>query len=189
MNKEQLGASNGMDEFKKTYPALHRHLEAAKEKIHALIVEELGKIGHRYLLRMRLTESRPKKLHSLIQKAKRYDWKPDEILKKMQDVLGFRIVCSNIEDVYRIKDALGRIKGLKLREDLAKNQVSNPSDSGYRAYHMYFEYMLADAGLSHPILCEIQIRTMLQDAWAVLSHDDLYKNAETVSKDLKKLSK
>jgi len=60
-----------------------------------------------------------------------------------------------------------------------QDQIKVPNRGGYRALHINFWLDVGD----HPfqverLPCEVQIRSRLQDAWAVLSHDDIYKQED-----------
>ena len=65
-----------------------------------------------------------------------------------------------------------------------KNYIASPQIAGYRAIHVPAEIVydrVANAAnksamvVPERILCEIQIRTKLQDAWADVTHEFFYK--------------
>ena len=105
-------------------------------------------------------------------KNKGYKLDLDNMLEKINDIIGIRLVCYNLNDVY---DLVKCIKGdnqfLILNE---KDYISRPKKSGYMSYHIIVECDLETI----PIKAEIQLRTREMDVWANLSHDLIYKKLE-----------
>lgn len=136
-------------------------------------------------MRATFGDVRVKKLGSVRRKAARNGWPLDEALAKCGDLVGGRIVCNNTEDTYRLVELLREVLPGGAQALDIQDQIREPNAGGYRALHVNFRL---DVG-GHPfapelIGCEIQVRTRLQDAWAVLSHDDIYKQEE-LPEDLK----
>jgi ppGpp synthetase/RelA/SpoT-type nucleotidyltranferase len=114
----------------------------------------------------------------------------------VDDLVGLRVVCTNKSDVDRLVDIL---EGLEKYADgdepvLAihgdnKDWRSEPKDSGYRAYHVNLCTSVAQATRRHPVVCELQIRTLLQDSWGELTHEDTYKPGGDVPPLVTTLSK
>ena len=61
-------------------------------------------------------------------------------------------------------------------EFAVQDRATESTEGGYRALHVNFRL---NVGKNHflpdYVPCEVQIRSRLQDAWAALSHDDIYK--------------
>ena len=57
-----------------------------------------------------------------------------------------------------------------------KDYITNPKESGYRAYHIIVEVPVELSIKTIPVRCEIQVRTLLMDAWSSLEHETVYKN-------------
>lgn len=120
-------------------------------------------------------KSRIKSYDSIVNKLKSrdYDVTVENIENHIHDVVGLRIVCSFLSDVYAI---------VKLLEDsdqitvhTKKDYISNPKDSGYSSYHLlvYVPVYLIDG--VEMVEAEIQIRTVAMDFWASLDHKIRYK--------------
>lgn len=120
-------------------------------------------------------KSRIKSYDSIVNKLKSrdYDVTVENIENHIHDVVGLRIVCSFLSDVYAI---------VKLLEDsdqitvhTKKDYISNPKDSGYSSYHLlvYLPVYLIDG--VEMVEAEIQIRTVAMDFWASLDHKIRYK--------------
>ncbi|MEO0484982.1 MAG: hypothetical protein AAF092_03610 [Pseudomonadota bacterium] len=113
---------------------------------------------------------------------------------KLDDIVGFRFVCLNHNDAVELRDVLVS----ELQSSRSWIGVSETpedmdilSNDGYRAIHIKLRH--ADKRLSK-IGCELQIRTVFQDAWAKASHLAAYhKNftkseARLIRKNLAKLA-
>ena len=98
------------------------------------------------------------------------------------DLIGGRVVCSNLEDVRRfaelLKEHLPSYWGDSERCDV-QDYIQKPNAGGYRAVHLNFRLHVSTGTLSaDTVPCEVQIRSRLQDTWAELTHDDIYKQPD-----------
>jgi ppGpp synthetase/RelA/SpoT-type nucleotidyltranferase len=120
---------------------------------------------------------------------------PEDVFKVVLDVVGSRVVCSTIADVYRFGDAvesavdradtaLSRLNGTAPRD-----YISRPEPSGYRAYHLNVTVSVAgDEGiLQWP--AEIQVRTLLQEAWAKLTYEETYPHDAELPPEIRELGR
>ena len=64
---------------------------------------------------------------------------------------------------------------LKICEDYEDDYIKAPKKSGYRALSVVVGVRVAVGSTVEPVTCEVQIRTLLQDAWGELTHEDTYK--------------
>jgi len=170
-------------EYKSLEPILRKCLAELKR----IIIAQLRKAQNPEFVRIKLTEARVKSLASLWKKAQKREWKLQEILKEIKDLVGFRIVCANIEDVHRIKELLLSNPRIKEIPGSEEDRITTPTSSGYRDFKFYVEYETGDFRYS-TVMCEIQIRTVLQDSWAILTHKDIYKEGDELPESLKRLS-
>ncbi len=107
----------------------------------------------------------------------------DDIPTVVDDLVGLRAVCTNKSDVDRLVEILESLEEyvdgddpvLATSSKSAKDWRTDPKDSGYRAYHIDICTSVAQATQRHPVVCELQIRTLLQDSWGELTHEDTYK--------------
>ena len=125
-------------------------------------------------------ESRVKSYASLIEKMehKGYELTWNNAIEKINDLIGIRIVCSNLNDIYDLVSLIksdGRFEILK-----EKDYIRNPKESGYTSYHIIFEYDYKVGELTIPIKAELQIRTEEMDKWASVAHDLVYKKRTQV---------
>lgn len=134
-------------------------------------------------------KSRIKKPVSILRKLEQLDKEisANSIVTSLNDVAGIRVICSFIDDVYKIADMLVKQDDIFLIE--AKDYIKNPKDNGYRSYHMILEIPVFFSEKKEFVRVEVQIRTVAMDFWASLEHQLKYKenldDSESIEKDLK----
>jgi putative GTP pyrophosphokinase len=156
------------------YDDIARHADATRHDIGQDIKRVLHSLGDPYLVRAQMDEPRIKSEQSLRRKARNHGWKLEDAIANASDFIGFRIVCNNLQDVSRAADLLEeslRDQGMAVARE---NYVETPKSSGYRAIHLTFRVSVLVNDESIDIGCEIQIRSLLQNAWAKLSRVDIY---------------
>ena len=94
----------------------------------------------------------------------------------INDLIGIRIICSFLGDLYAIKQIL--LQNFKVTDIEEKSSQFSFKEFGYDSIHLQ---LLLPQGLitneipySSPV-CEVQLRTKLQDAWAEVEHEIIYK--------------
>lgn len=141
-------------------------------------------IEDRRLVRAELRSLRVKSASSLSRKAKANGWSPEDAVNHCGDLVGARVVCNNVEDAFRFVELLKERLPFRSGHLVVQDKISEPSTSGYRAIHLNFSIDVGGAWEPDMIGCEVQIRSRLQDAWAELSHDDIYKQRQ-IPQDLR----
>lgn len=101
----------------------------------------------------------------------------DDIPLVLDDLIGMRLTCTNLRDLEMVQVVLenlpqraGRKRPLSVDPASERDYVENPKASGYRGWHV-------NLGVQHegaPVTCELQLRTLLQDSWGELTHEDGY---------------
>ncbi len=119
--------------------------------------------------RLKQTGSIAKKLSRL---GKEFTIK--NIEENINDVAGVRVICSYIDDVYMIADALLKQDDIMLIEK--KDYIENPKPNGYRSLHLIVEVPVFFAENKKNVRTEVQIRTIAMNYWASLEHQLKYKN-------------
>lgn len=132
------------------------------------------------------TKSRIKSLDSASKKLKKkgYDLTVDNLIRYVHDMIGIRIICSFISDVYDIVDIIKSSNEFILKEEC--DYIKNPKDSGYSSYHLNVLIPLHLEEITEYVEAEIQIRTVAMDCWASLEHKLSYKLPKRVSSDIKR---
>ena len=110
---------------------------------------------------------------------------PESVLKKigndyslLHDIIGVRIICSFVDEIYEVKDwIVSYFKVVEIRDYLKQ-----PKPSGYRSLHVIIKV--------DGCLVEIQVRTIALDFWANLEHQIHYKkhieDEELIQSELKR---
>ncbi|MBI9107479.1 MAG: (p)ppGpp synthetase [Spirochaetales bacterium] len=108
---------------------------------------------------------------------------PEEKKKTItiSDILGIRIICPFLEEIELISNMLQEL--FEIKEHEVKGANYPYQYFGYESVH--FLIILPDVFLSVespandfliPPVCEIQVRTILQEAWAEVEHELVYKS-------------
>ena len=81
-------------------------------------------------------KSRLKTEKSIIDKLnkKGYEVTTKNMILHVHDIIGIRIVCSFLDDVYDIVDIIKSSKQFKIKEE--KDYIKNPKTTGYMSYHL-----------------------------------------------------
>ena len=85
-------------------------------------------------------------------------------LNEMCDIVGCRVIASDIEAVRQISAAIENRLNVK-PETGVKDYIAHPKLNGYRSTHVISRHDAPEAGLTN-LFCETQVRTRLQHAWA-----------------------
>lgn len=97
----------------------------------------------------------------------------DSVSENIHDIAGVRVICSYIDDVYLIAEALLKQDDITLVT--RKDYISHPKENGYRSLHLIVKVpvFLSERRLEMEV--EVQIRTIAMDFWASLEHQLHYK--------------
>ena len=91
----------------------------------------------------------------------------------VNDIAGVRVVCSYIDDVYRVAEMLARQTDVEIVKK--QDYIQSPNYNGYRSLHMDIRVPVYLSDRTEYVVAEIQIRTIAMDFWASLEHDIRYK--------------
>lgn len=120
-------------------------------------------------------KSRLKTKDSIIHKLnkKNYEINTFNLINHVHDIIGIRIVCPFISNVYEMIDLIKTNTKYTIKEE--KDYITNPKDTGYISYHIILLMPIFLDGEEISIEAEIQIRTIAMDFWASLDHKITYK--------------
>ncbi len=129
-------------------------------------------------------QSRVKKPMSIVNKLQLLEKEItiESIMDSLNDVAGIRVICSFIDDVYKIADMLTRQDDILLIQE--KDYIKNPKPNGYRSHHLIVEVPVYFSEKKQHVRVEIQIRTVAMDFWASLEHQLRYKKDLEHSKSI-----
>ncbi|MBQ5326451.1 MAG: GTP pyrophosphokinase family protein [Oscillospiraceae bacterium] len=133
---------------------------------------------------------RLKSFNSIMEKLERrkLPFTFESIENNLNDIAGVRVICSFVEDVYTLADALLSQDDVQLIE--RKDYVNNPKGNGYRSLHLIVAVPIFLENEKRMMKVEIQLRTIAMDCWASLEHQLRYKkDYEFTEESIEKLYK
>lgn len=159
-------------------PALDRAMDALQRELE-------DSLSERDLARIRSISGRVKSKRRTWRKVSQPRYRQqiasvDDIPRALDDLIGMRLTCTNLRDLEMVQVALENLPGnaskrrpLGLDPTSERDYVEQPKESGYRGWHV-------NLGVQHdgtPVTCELQVRTLLQDSWGELTHEDTYSKS------------
>ena len=180
------------DDFSSWLEAQEPALKAWGEYVVAKVIERVGEeIGLDRLNQIFKVGTTPRvkaTTSALIKKAK-YEF-PQE---QMTDLIGARFVVLLRSDIEIVARAITTFGGWAPRLDRSPDEESKSAPSSFHYQSMHFlirntRAFTSDRGTLIPegTTCEVQIRTLLQHAYAELTHDRIYKG-KVVPKSVERL--
>ena len=145
-----------MDEYRSLLP----RFEEVRKTVHRTIKQTLDDAG----LLVAAIESRVKTESSLEGKLELKGSKYQS-LKDLTDILGLRVITFYIDDVDKVASALERLFVIDWENSIDKRKAHEIDSFGYLSLH--YICSLPD----FPYRFEVQMRTLLQHAWANMNHD------------------
>ena len=186
MNEEDF-----KDAFKQRIPLLNAMGEYVKNVV-LKGINEFSSIGvPQNFLKMN-PEYRVKDVESFISKIFRKGKNYKDPLNDITDQVGIRFVVLYYEDI----EVIGKIVEshpnweYSLDRDIEEEKKADPHHFSYQSKHYVVhpkdEIHTNGENLTKNIKCEIQIRTLLQHAYAELAHDTTYKPSQEASPIVKR---
>lgn len=134
-------------------------------------------------------DTRLKKRNSLKEKIdlkKKY-----KSLEEITDVCGMRIITYFSDDVDKIADIINEEFEVDIENSVDKRKFDDPTKFGYVSLHYIVSLKgerseLREAKRFKNLKIEIQIRTILQHAWAEIEHDLGYKTVGDIPDDIRR---
>ncbi|MBC3919643.1 hypothetical protein H8L32_19300 [Undibacterium sp. CY18W] len=130
--------------------------------------------------------SRAKALESFCEKIERKIY--NNPLQEITDLSGVRVVFLYVSDKIKLEKLVE--DEFEIHERVDKLGDQGVEKFGYGALHYIVSLKEQHAGARYDDLrsvrCEIQIRTILQDAWAIVAHHLSYKHEDDIPNELKR---
>lgn len=170
-----------MDEYYDKRPQYNEFTKKIEDLIKSLLTEKN--------FRPHTITSRTKEFDSLERKTKKEE--KYEKLPDITDLSGVRITCYFSDDVDKVAEIIDENFIILPELSIDKRKTLDPDRFGYLSLHYVVE--LSDDRARLPeyqrfagLRCEIQIRSILQHAWAEIEHDLGYKSASGVPQDIRR---
>ena len=137
-------------------------------------------------------QTRLKSSSSIIEKMirKGIPFSMENLEAQIHDLAGIRVICSYMDDIYALADALTSQDDITLVEQ--KDYIRHPKPNGYRSLHLIVSVPVFVSRQKRQNKVEVQIRTIAMDFWASVDHQLKYKqdiedveNADQLSQELK----
>ncbi|MCE1246711.1 MAG: hypothetical protein LWY06_08715 [Firmicutes bacterium] len=129
-------------------------------------------------------KQRAKELNSFLEKLERKKYK--DPFAEITDLAGVRIVCLYPSDIDKIENVI--FDTFDVVEKVDKRHTESTEDYGYSAVHFLVKLGNDFSGARYDnlkdLVCEIQTRTVLQDAWAAIEHHLAYKKRSLIPEEL-----
>jgi ppGpp synthetase/RelA/SpoT-type nucleotidyltranferase len=125
--------------------------------------------------------SREKDPEELREKINREGESPDALFNDITDLAGVRIIAYFPSDVDKIITLIEKEFNIDSKHSIDKRLSSDPAIFGYASVHFVVKFRpealkLPKYSIFDKMKCEIQVRTILQHAWAEIEHDIVYKS-------------
>lgn len=171
-------------EFVEEFKAQKEKYNSLKDRVEGLLkdlLENEAIIPHQINSRVKTEDSLTKK----ILKKDKY-----KSLNEITDIIGFRIITYLESDVDKVEELIRKEFQIDLANSIDKRQQT-ANEFGYRSLHLVSQ--LDDSRLKlteykkySEIKFEIQIRSILQHAWAEIEHDLGYKSKSSLPNNTKR---
>lgn len=142
-------------------------------------------------IKVHFTESRAKSIESFENKITRPEKNYADPLNEMPDLAGIRVVLYYIDDVLKVGELIK--SQFEVVEEVTEHQQDRYSPDRFGYLSLHYVVLLNKIRSDLPELrrfgglrAEIQIRTVLQHAWAAVSHVLQYKKESDVPADLQR---
>ena len=164
--------SDQVDQWRSVMFLYDSALKKLNTKIEILNNEFVNRYDHNPIEHIK---SRLKTADSIVKKLKRdgLEVTIDNMVEKLSDIAGIRIICSFTQDIYQIAEMIARQKDVSVL--YVKDYIRQPKPNGYKSYHMVVTIPIYLAAGAVETKVEIQIRTVAMDFWASLEHKIYYK--------------
>ena len=164
--------------LQKQYEALLPSYIAALETIQTQLRTELCELGVHFTIKHRV-KTFASYYGKLLKRKAGGKHNGDTI--PIHDILGTRVVCPFLEDVARVEARLHEAFSV---HEIERKGAHTFREFGYSSTHLLLE-IPEDIRKQYPDLdlkfAEVQVRTFLQDAWAEVEHELIYKNRNSIT--------
>ncbi len=179
--KTTINKTDYLNSLLSQYSNQYEHYKDYSENISKLLslFLKIGKINFHSI------NFRTKDIYSLKQKIKRKSLagKIYQSLDDISDLSGVRIILFFNDDLKKVLNIIEKEFFVFVKDNLDKPfvKILNENDSGYTSTHRIVKHNKTREKLNEyryfsGMKCEIQVRTVLQHAWAEIEHGIGYKN-------------
>ena len=155
------------------YDAELRDRVGVLDGVQRILESELQEIGLRPAIKTRV-KSFDKYYEKILRLLSESDGGEDPVV--INDVLGVRVICPFLDDLESAEAAITR--RFRVVDLERKGERRTFSEFGYQSIHFLIDVpsdILSRFQIGKSVLCEIQLCTILQEAWSEVEHELVYK--------------
>lgn len=198
MVEQNIGESEAVSSIKRSVREY-----ASKQSVFASYCNEMARITSEVIkieeIRVQNVQCRVKSIESFEKKCSRYKINNDngraelvyrEPINEITDLSAIRVIAYTLKDVRRICSLVEENFEVVEKKDLGEDRFYS-GRFGYQSIHYLVKLppvrrSLPELAQYTEMICEIQIRTVLQHAWAEMEHDIQYKSSQELPKSIQK---
>ncbi|MFC1743040.1 GTP pyrophosphokinase family protein [Candidatus Riflebacteria bacterium] len=178
---------DNLEELRERYKELRPKYEFLAISISNTLEAILKKNKINYLT----VENRVKTLDSFEEKIRREDKDYKDPFKDMADFTGIRVITYLEDEVASVGRIIRKSFNTHVEQSINKTEELGPDRFGYRSVHYICDIgrdreKLPESEPYKGLLFEIQVRTLLQHAWAEIEHDRNYKFCGALPREIKR---
>jgi putative GTP pyrophosphokinase len=188
LNRSRIYSRVSLPEVWREQPEIIYHFLARRPDYQQLCQEVAYVLKHRLLgegIELSSLSYRAKELDSFLEKLERKKYANP--FTEITDFAGVRVVCLYPSDIDRIEEIIRQ--EFSLVEKIDRYQNTDSEHVGYMAVHILAKLGDDYSGPRYDHIknqiCEIQIRTVLQHAWALIDQHLVYKRPWQIPEDLR----
>jgi ppGpp synthetase/RelA/SpoT-type nucleotidyltranferase len=166
-------------------PAFQTRLKAFQGKVFRVCDEYRRRVGMSFI-RAILPRHEVKNIESVVAKiVRRRQKKRKYSFDDVEDLVGIKIFCPYLSSAEEICDWLyTQSKYFHIKPDNKEDAFVHHEDRGYKGYHFLTEPNPQEDPDWLDVKCEIQVKTMCQEAWDAFTHEITYKRDQGIDPSL-----
>ena len=181
-------AQEQIEAYRQAYPRYTRM---------AQVLQQVLDKATKHIAPLAILQTRPKAIPSYAEKAirKKKAGRYSNPLVRMTDLCGGRVITQTLTEVRAVCEFIEQHFVIDVENSVDVSQRLKPSEFGYRSVHYIIQFKRGVFPTSQipveipeelypdeatPMKAEIQVRTVLEHAWAGFVHDRVYKSAFSV---------
>jgi ppGpp synthetase/RelA/SpoT-type nucleotidyltranferase len=170
-----------LSDYNQKSPIYNDYIKVLEDLIHTIIQDHGNRVNS--------ITSRVKNEQSFKEKLSRKNNKY-ESLEDITDIVGIRIITYYADDVDTIAKIIEEEFDIDYENSIDKRKVLDPDRFGYLSLHYVIKLnknrlLLTEYRKYAKCKAEVQIRSILQHAWAEIEHDSGYKSSLDVPIEIK----
>lgn len=156
-------------------------------EVHEIIKKNIDAIG----INVSLIEARTKSVESFCEKIARDGKSYASPIEDMTDLSGCRIITYYNDELDAVEEMIRTVFFVDEKNSQRKDAIENPKEFGYLSRHFVValsadRLKLGEYKRFAGMKAEIQVRSVLQHAWAAIEHKLQYKRSEDIPKPLRR---